>query len=119
MIKEAKKLSSLTQKIKPKFRLWLEYEDKPVFGKGGVEILEAIEKYGSISIAAKNTSYSYRFVWNYLEKIKERIGEPAVEAHKGGFKGGGGAKLTELGKTLLMEYKRYEELLRIAIETGG
>ncbi|HYB92804.1 MAG TPA: ModE family transcriptional regulator [archaeon] len=112
-------MSMLTDKITPKFRLWLQYDNELVFGKEGVEILEAIEKYGSVSEATKNTSYSYRFVWNYLERIKEKIGASAIEGHRGGSKGGGGAKLTEIGKTLIMEYKRYEELLKIAVDTGG
>lgn len=111
------------EKIVPKFRLWLEYEGKPILGKGGYEILDAIEKYGSVSMATKVTGYSYRFVLNYLKKIKERTGEPAIEAFKGGAregrKGGGGAKLTETGKQLLAEYRRFEELLRIALETRG
>jgi molybdate transport system regulatory protein len=54
---------------------------------------------------------SYRYVWNYLQKIEKTIGEPIVETYKGGKSGGGGAKLTETGKSLLAEYTRLEVCL--------
>ncbi|HDN05653.1 MAG TPA: LysR family transcriptional regulator, partial [Candidatus Bathyarchaeota archaeon] len=48
---------------------------------------------------------SYRYVWNYLKKIEDALGEPVVETFKGGKSGGGGARLTRLGESLLGEYK--------------
>ncbi|MEM3463994.1 MAG: hypothetical protein QXL91_03935, partial [Candidatus Bathyarchaeia archaeon] len=51
---------------------------------------------------------SYRYVWSYLQKIEKTIGEPLIEIYKGGKAGGGGAKLTRLGKSLLKEYRRVE-----------
>ena len=48
---------------------------------------------------------SYRYVWNYIQKIEKAIGEPIVETYKGGKTGGGGAQLTDLGKNLLAEYQ--------------
>lgn len=90
------------------FKLWLEYKEEPLIGKGGAEILETINKVESISKAAKKTGMSYRYVWNYLAKLEKRLGEPVVKTFKGGSKGGGGATLTELGKKLLSEYQRAE-----------
>ena len=54
---------------------------------------------------------SYRYVWNYIQKIEKAVGEPIVETHKGGKTGGGGAQLTELGKNLLAEYRQLEGYL--------
>lgn len=93
------------KKHKLSFKIWLEYDDKPLIGKGGAEILEEIEKNGSISKAAKKLGMSYRYVWSYLKKIERTIGEPVIETFRGGKAGGGGAKLTILGKSLLQEYK--------------
>ena len=92
-------------------KVWLEHEGKPLIGKGGAEILESIAKKNSISKAAEALGMSYRYVWNYLQKIKKTIGEPIVETYKGGKSGGGGARLTETGKNLLAEYKRLEGYL--------
>ena len=90
-------------------KVWLEYKGKPLLGKGGAEILEAIEEVKSISKAAKKVGMSYRYVWNYLAKIEKTLQEPVVETYKGGRKGGGGANLTKLGEKLLKEYLRVED----------
>jgi len=99
----------LTQdKHKPTAKVWLEYKGKPILGKGGADILEAIKKEKSISKAAKKVEMSYRYVWNYLAGMNTVLGEPIIETFKGGKAGGGGAKLTGLGETLLKEYRRVE-----------
>jgi len=99
--------------IKPRLscKIWLEYKGKPLIGKGGAQILEQIEKEHSISKAAKKLGMSYRYVWNYIKKIEEALGNPVVQTYRGGKAGGGGARLTKLGKELLKEYKRAENLL--------
>jgi molybdate transport system regulatory protein len=81
---------------------------KPILGKGGAQILREIEKNRSISKAAENLGMSYRYVWNYVHKIDKALGEPVAEAYRGGKSGGGGATLTELGKSLLAEYDQLE-----------
>lgn len=99
---------SVHGKHKPSGKIWIECRGKPLLGKGGAEILEEIRGEESISGAAKKLGMSYRYVWNYLQKIEKTLGEPVVERFRGGKSGGGGAKLTELGKDLLSEYKRLE-----------
>ena len=89
-------------------KVWLEYKGKPLLGKGGAQILEAIEEVKSISKAAKKVGMSYRYVWNYVAKIEKTLQEPIVQTYKGGRKGGGGAHLNKLGENLLKEYKRVE-----------
>jgi molybdate transport system regulatory protein len=93
-------------KHKPSCKVWLEYKGEPILGKGGAEILEAIKKEGSLSKAARKVGMSYRYVWNYLDKMQKILQEPVVETYKGGRRGGGGASLTELGESLLKEYRR-------------
>jgi len=99
------------KKHKPSFKIWIEQRGKPVLGKGGANILAAIGNDESISKAAKSLGMSYRYVWNYLQKIEKALGSPVVETYKGGRSGGGGARLTELGRSLLDEYRRVEEYL--------
>jgi len=94
-------------KHKPTAKVWLEYRGTPILGKGGADILEAVRREKSISKAAKKVGMSYRYVWNYLAGMNKALGEPIVETFKGG-KAGGGAQLTQLGETLLKEYKRVE-----------
>jgi len=95
-------------KHKPSCKVWIEYKGKPVLGKGGAEILEAIAKENSITKAAEKLGMSYRYAWNYLQKIQKAIEAPIAITFRGGKAGGGGAKLTVLGQSLLEEYLRVE-----------
>ena len=96
---------------KPSGKIWIEHDGKPILGKGGAEILKEIEAQQSLSKAAINLAMSYRYVWNYVKKMDRALGESVVETYKGGRTGGGGAKLTEVGKALLEEYTSLEGCL--------
>ncbi len=107
------------KKHKLSCKAWLEYKGKPLIGKGGAEILETIDKENSLSKAAETLGMSYRYVWNYVQEIQSVTEEPIIETFKGGKSGGGGAKLTDLGKSLLAEYKQAESYLdRVLSEQG-
>ncbi len=92
-------------------KAWIEYKGKPLIGKGGAEILEAIDKENSLSKAAETLGMSYRYVWNYIQEIQMVMEEQIVDTYKGGKSGGGGAKLSDLGRSLLGEYKQAEVYL--------
>jgi molybdate transport system regulatory protein len=98
-------------KHKPSGKIWIEFQGKPLLGKGGAEILKEIEAEQSLSKAAAKLGMSYRYVWNYVQEIHHALGETVVETYKGGKAGGGGAKLTVTGKSLLEEYTRLEGYL--------
>ena len=85
-------------------KLWVEVDGSPLLGEGGAEILEAIDHSGSISEAARSLGMSYYFVWSYLKRMEELLGESIIETHRGG-RGGGGARLTETGRRLLDAYR--------------
>ncbi len=89
------------------YKIWLEHEGKSVLGKGGAKILEAIKEEESISKAARKLGMSYRYVWNYLDKMSSTLQEPVVSTFRGGSVGGG-ARLTPLGEELIKEYRRIE-----------
>ena len=96
---------------KPSGKIWIEHQGKPIVGKGGAEILREIDAQQSLSKAAEKLGMSYRYVWNYVQKIHRALGETVVETYKGGKTGGGGARLTDVGRALLDEYVRLEGCL--------
>ena len=96
-------------KFKTSFKVWLEYNRKPLLGEGGAEILRNIQAYKSISKAARKLGMSYRYAWGYIQKIESALRSPVLETFKGGKSGGGGAKLTKLGVTLLNKYEQVEQ----------
>jgi molybdate transport system regulatory protein len=106
----------LHKKHKLSCKIWIEHKGKPLLGKGGAKILEEIDSTESISEASKNLSMSYRYVWNYLQEIEKSIGDQVIETHRGGKLGGGGTRLTDLGRGLLEEYKRVEGYLEKILE---
>lgn len=99
---------STETKTKLSCKIWLEYNGKPLIGKGGAQILEQIDMEQSISKAAKKLGMSYRYVWSYIRRVERVLGKPVIETYRGGKAGGGGAKLTKLGKELLKKYKHAE-----------
>jgi molybdate transport system regulatory protein len=106
------------KKHQPSCKVWIECDGKPVLGKGGAEILEGINSEKSLTRGAEKVGMSYRYVWNYIQKIEKAIGEPIVETYKGGKTGGGGAKLTDLGKNLVEEYRQLETYLSDVLAEG-
>jgi molybdate transport system regulatory protein len=101
----------IRRKHKHSFKIWLEYDEKALLGKGGAQILEQIAKENSMSKAAKNLGMSYRYVWNYVKRVERTVGKPIIETFRGGRSGGGGARLTKLGRSLLDEYEQLEDYL--------
>jgi len=97
------------KKHKPTAKIWLEIKGQPILGKGGADILKAIQQQKSITKAAQTTGMSYKYVWNYLKKMEKTLQQPVIIAHKGGKKGGGETKLTSFGENLLKEFKRVED----------
>jgi molybdate transport system regulatory protein len=81
--------------------------DEGAFGPGKAQLLELIAREGSIRSAAAAMKMSYRRAWLLLQSIEETFGAPAVITVTGG-EGGGGATLSELGRTLIARYRAVE-----------
>lgn len=83
-------------------------------GPGKVGLLEAVERCGSITAAAKDQGMSYRRAWGLLEELNHALAEPVVIASFGGSRGGGAA-LTETGRAVIALYRRIETKAQAAI----
>ncbi|GGD11527.1 winged helix-turn-helix domain-containing protein [Hyunsoonleella pacifica] len=85
---------------KIKSRIWIESEDNVLLGEGRVHLLKAIDDTGSLSKAAKSLNISYKKAWQMLDAVNKSAKKPVTINSIGG-KGGGGAELTEYGKSLV------------------
>lgn len=85
---------------KIKSRIWIESEDNVLLGEGRVHLLKAIQETGSLSKAAKSLNISYKKAWQLLDSVNKSAKKPVTINSIGG-KGGGGAELTEFGKSLV------------------
>jgi molybdate transport system regulatory protein len=101
--------------MKIKFKIWIEVDGRPVFGKGKRYLLEAVDKWGSINQAARETNMSYRKAWGHLNAMEERLGIKLIERKSGG-RNGGGATLTEDAKKLLKKFRRMEKGLQRTVD---
>jgi molybdate transport system regulatory protein len=85
---------------KIKSRIWIEYDNHVLLGEGRVQLLKAIDDTGSLSKAAKSLNLSYKKAWNLIDSVNKSAKKPVTINSIGG-KGGGGAELTEYGKSLI------------------
>jgi len=95
--------------VRPAFKLWLETDAGYAIGEGGVELLQEVERRGSLTEAARSLGMSYRYAWGLVRKIEKNIGAPMLNTFKGGRYGGGGARVTQAGLTILRKYNALQE----------
>lgn len=76
-------------------------------GPGKIALMELISKHGSITAAGKEMGMSYRRAWLLVDEINQIFREPLVEKQMGGS-GGGGARLTKLGRDVVGRYRAIE-----------
>lgn len=76
-------------------------------GPGKIALMELIARHGSISAAGKEMGMSYRRAWLLVDEINHIFREPLVETQMGGA-GGGGARLSKLGRDIVDRYRAIE-----------
>lgn len=91
-----------------RFRMRVTIGDVIAIGPGKIALLEAVDRTGSITAAAKSLGMSYRRAWILLDEMNRALRHPAVGSAKGGADGGG-STLTDAGRQLVALYRRIEE----------
>src|SRR5690349_19155102 len=84
-------------------------------GPGKAALLEAIRETGSIAAAGRRMGMSYRRAWVLAKTMNACFREPLIDAAKGGV-GGGGARLTAMGREVLGLYRTMEDHAATAVE---
>lgn len=97
----------------PKLRIRLVFGPSEMMGPGKAELLERIERTGSIAAAGREMRMSYKRAWMLVETMNAMFREPVVRSSRGGTKGGG-AVVTETGRAVLAEYRALEAEARRA-----
>jgi molybdate transport system regulatory protein len=76
-------------------------------GPGKIQLLEQIDKSGSIIQAGRDLGVSYRRAWLLINDLNNSFRFPVIEAATGGI-GGGGTGLTPFGRKLVQLYRTIE-----------
>ena len=87
-------------KLRVRSKIWFEVGGERVFGSGLAQLLENIDRLGSLSEAAKAQQISYRKGWGMIKEAKKRLGKRLVIPQVGGA-GGGKCALTEEGRRMI------------------
>lgn len=95
------------EKTKLAFKLWLETDEGYVFGPGVYNLLRMVKKTGTLKEASEKLEMSYRYSWGLIKKAEVALGEPLIEAQKGGKSGGGSTSLTELGEHFVEDFSDF------------
>ena len=83
-------------------------------GPGKADLLEAIERSGTISEAARRLGMSYMRAWTLVQTMNRCFRRPLVDARRGGA-GRGAAMLTDAGRSVLTLYRRMERESELAV----
>lgn len=94
----------------------IDFEGSESFGPGKARLLELIDAHGSIRSAAAAMNMSYRHAWLLVQAVEDTFGAPVISTATGGAKGGG-AKLTEFGRTLVTQFRMIESQAAKATNT--
>ncbi len=86
-------------------KIWIERGGKVVLSDWRAELLQAIEKTGSLSGAAARMDVPYRTAWYKLKEAEEQLGLRLLETRSGGADGGGAA-LTPEARDILERFER-------------
>lgn len=84
-------------------------------GPGKIDLLEAIDREGSISAAGRALGMSYKRAWDLVNSLNKLVGAQVVEATTGGYRGGS-AVLTDAGRNLVADYRAIERAAQRAAE---
>lgn len=79
----------------------------PFLGDTRVRLLEAIDRHGSISQAARHVPLSYKAAWDAVDSMNNLADRPLVERSTGG-RAGGGTRLTDHGRRVIAMYRAVE-----------
>jgi len=84
--------------------------DEIAMGPGKADLLEAIEREGSISAAGRSLGMSYRRSWELVDTMNRCWAERLVETVPGGGRDRG-ARVSEMGREVLALYRELERQL--------
>jgi molybdate transport system regulatory protein len=92
--------------MRPKLKIWVVFDGGVKFGDGRADLLELIDKLGSLQRAVLEVGMSYRSAWGYLRELERAAGFVLLERHAGRGPAGG-TRLTPRGRDFLARYRRF------------
>src|SRR5688572_6396572 len=79
---------------------WIELDGRFVIGEGGAELLQAVDRLGSLAEGARQIGWSYRHAWGYLRRAEAVLGVSLV-ATRAGKGAARGTVITEVARDIV------------------
>ncbi len=99
--------------VRPRIRVL--HKGEILLGPGKADLLDAIDRTGSIRQAALELGMSYMRAWTLVRTMNDGFKSPLVERLRGGADRGG-ARLTRTGRAVLEIYREMQTESSRAIE---
>lgn len=97
----------LARRAMPKLKVWVAFASGAKLGHGRAELLELIDRLGSIQQAVQQMGMSYRYAWGYLRELEQATGFKLLQ-RPAGRGPGAGTRLTAEGRRFVQRYQRFE-----------
>lgn len=97
-----------------KAKIWLTLGPRTLFGDGKAELLELVDRLGSLRSAARNMGMSYRHAWGLLRELDDASGFAFLEHSGSGTRTN--LRLTADGRRFLEAYRRFRLPLDRAVQ---
>ena len=101
--------------MKLKYKIWLEKDEEKVFGDGPLDILQRIERVGSLRKAAEEINMSYSQAWTLIKSLENRLGLKLLKSKAGG-EYGGGSELTAEARDLMAKFEIFRGKVKENLE---
>ncbi len=95
--------------------IWLEKDGSLYLNAKRVALLSLIDKFGSLTAAARSIGVTYNTAWLWVEAMNRLSSSQLVKRSCGGANGGYSV-LTSQGKMIVAEYDRFNRCLKETIK---
>lgn len=106
-------MEQIAHRLRSKLEVTTEFGS--FLGDTRIRLLEAIDRHGSISQAAKAVPLSYKAAWDAIDAMNNLADQPLVLRSTGG-RHGGGTQLTEYGRKTIALYRALEAEYQSALD---
>ena len=105
---------SLRSHLKPRHKLWLNWDGVFLMGPRYLRFLEAVDRTGTIRAAGQVVGWSYRTCLNRIREMERVLGAKVLVTKRGGASRGG-ARLSPAARRLVQLFARWRrEALRLS-----
>ena len=104
----------MTPDLQLRCKVWLERNDAVALSDWRVQLLEEIDRRGSLAEAARHIGVPYKTAWYKLKEMEQALGQKLLDSASGGARGGG-ASLTPAGREAVQQYRALTDGLEASL----